>query len=303
MQVGRQNCVRDQHRLIWGGANLRPSIFVPWFSTGWSQNASTILVWISTDEWSQSASKPNLPWTGWSASNNFVPWTFNRVGAKIASNRIFTMNVTGVEPQRVRPKFHRAIFAGLSHLYRGTMPMRIARSWHYWPTFHRGLQPMRIAWPFGPYTFTKAWCPCAEHRPHWPCLYQNRGRKARRRSCRWRRSWMKRPEMRSRMGGGRIREAPCGLTFFRTSDKAATARCLLLWSRSRCMCMYMEEQRNLLLWWRSRCMCGREHVIVWCLLLWSRTGMYVCMCGEQPGGTVTQGTRRICAGGDLERLH
>jgi len=31
--------------------------------------------------------------------------------------------------------------------------------------------------------------------------------------------------------------------------------------------------------------------------------MYVCMCGEQPGGTVTQGTRRICAGGDLKRLH
>jgi len=32
---------------------------------------------------------------------------------------------------------------------------------------------------------------------------------------------MKRPEMRSRMGGGRIREASYGLTFFRTSDKAA----------------------------------------------------------------------------------
>jgi len=32
---------------------------------------------------------------------------------------------------------------------------------------------------------------------------------------------MKQPKMRSRMGGARIREAPCGLTFFGTSDKAA----------------------------------------------------------------------------------
>jgi len=31
---------------------------------------------------------------------------------------------------------------------------------------------------------------------------------------------MKQPEMRSMMGGGRTRETPCGLTFFRTSDKA-----------------------------------------------------------------------------------
>ena len=239
MQVGRQNCVRDQHRLIWGGANLRPSIFVPWFSTGWSQNASTILVWISTDEWSQSASKPNLPWTGWSASNNFVPWTFNRVGAKIASNRIFTMNVTGVEPQRVRPKFHRAIFAGLSHLYRGTMPMRIARSWHYWPTFHRGLQPMRIAWPFGPYTFTKAWCPCAEHRPHWPCLYQNRGHKARRRSChedargwsgrRWEAGWegvgSEKRHAASPSSGPRTKQQQPGACF---SDQGAGV-CVCIW--------------------------------------------------------------------------
>jgi len=30
------------------------------------------------------------------------------------------------------------------------------------------------------------------------------------------------------MGEGRNREAPCGLTFVRTADKAVTFRCLLL---------------------------------------------------------------------------
>jgi hypothetical protein len=67
----------------------------------------------------------------------------------IASNQICTMNVTRLEPKRVRPKFqpwdgaktrpnpHRGTFAGLLHLYWGTKPMRIAR-------------------PFGFYTFTEA---------------------------------------------------------------------------------------------------------------------------------------------------
>ena len=82
---------------------------------------------------------------------------------------------------------------------------------------------MRIAQPFGPYTFTKAWCPHVEHGPHWPCLYQNRGRKARRRSCRWRCSWMKQPEIRSRMGG-RIRDVPWGLS---PSQGPWTGRCFL----------------------------------------------------------------------------
>ena len=46
-----------------------------------------------------------------------------------------------------KPAFHRGIFAAFLHLHRSISPMRKARSWHCWPTFYRGLQPIRIAQP------------------------------------------------------------------------------------------------------------------------------------------------------------
>lgn len=64
----------------------------------------------------------------------------------------------------------------------------------------------------------------------------------------------------------------------------------------------LDEQKELLsaglAWEQPQCSGAAAFLI-------GRAGVYLCMCmsGEQPGGTVTQGTRRICAGGDLERLH
>jgi hypothetical protein len=76
------------------------------------------------------------------------------------------------------------------------------------------LCPQRSRPSPAPLPFTRTWRPCMEHRPQWPCSYQNRGRKARRR-----RLWMKQPEMRSR-----IRDVPWG---FSPSQGPWTGRCFL----------------------------------------------------------------------------
>ena len=154
------------------------------------------------------------------------------------------------------------------------------------PNFNRGIEPKRVQTGISPRHICWPCTPLPGHKAHahsaaiWPLyLYQGmmpmcgapsslalfvpeyRGRKARRRSCRWRRLWMKQSEIRSRMGG-RIRDVPWGLS---PSQGPWSRRRFLRWAsgafrtaeRRTGSLMVQDEQRSSLAvvcvvdWWRQ----------------------------------------------------
>ena len=100
------------------------------------------LIWI----WSQIASNPNFIINRWSqsASTNFVPETLIMVGAKFASNQIYTMNQTGKEPKRIQSQYHREPLTGVEPQHvRPKLELRNGAK-----SCPNRVSPRHICWPF-----------------------------------------------------------------------------------------------------------------------------------------------------------